>query len=44
MVKAYYLMLSKAFVEKHPDLAKAIWDGVAAARDSAAYKKLVAGD
>lgn len=44
VVKPYYLMLSKAFVAKRPELAKAIWDGIAAARETAEYKKLLAGN
>lgn len=37
--KPYYLLLSHAFVKRHPALAEKIWDGVAAVRDSAAYRQ-----
>jgi polar amino acid transport system substrate-binding protein len=41
--KPYYLMLSKALVEKKPELAKQIWDAIASEREGEAYQKLLAG-
>lgn len=32
--KAYYLMLSHQFYDAHPDIAEAIWDGIAAINTS----------
>ena len=37
--KPYYLLLSHAFVKRHPALAERIWDGVAAVRESAEYRQ-----
>ncbi|MBB5020193.1 polar amino acid transport system substrate-binding protein [Chitinivorax tropicus] len=37
--KPYFLMLSKSFVAKQGELAKQIWDAVAAVRESPEYKK-----
>ncbi|HLO95742.1 MAG TPA: transporter substrate-binding domain-containing protein [Burkholderiaceae bacterium] len=37
--KPYYLMLSHAFVKRFPALAERIWDGVAAVRESAEYRR-----
>ncbi|WP_028444607.1 substrate-binding periplasmic protein [Chitinimonas koreensis] len=38
VTKPYFLMLSKPFVAKYPDFAKALWDSVGAVRESAEYK------
>jgi polar amino acid transport system substrate-binding protein len=40
--KPYYLMLSPQLVARDPAWAERIWDGVAAVRDSAAYRNAVA--
>lgn len=40
--KPYYTMLSKDFVAKHPDTAKAFWAAAAKIRDSEAFKTAVA--
>lgn len=37
--KPYYLLLSHAFVKRFPQLAERIWDGVAAVRESAEYRR-----
>lgn len=37
--RAYYLILSSHFVERHPALAEQIWDMVAVVRESPAFKK-----
>lgn len=37
--KPYYLLLSHAFVKRHPALAERIWDGVAAVRESPEYRQ-----
>ena len=37
--KPYYLLLSHAFVRRHPALAERIWDGVAVVRESAEYRQ-----
>jgi polar amino acid transport system substrate-binding protein len=42
VVKPYYLMLSKGFVAKKPELAKAIWDAIAVVRESPAYQQILA--
>ena len=36
--KAYYLPLSRAFAEQHPQWAQRIWDAVAKARETPAFK------
>jgi polar amino acid transport system substrate-binding protein len=38
--KPYYLMLSKAFAERNPDLAAAIWNKIGEIRESAAFHAL----
>ncbi len=38
--KAYYLMLSHQFVEKHSELAETIWDAIAEVRESDKLKML----
>lgn len=40
-VKAYYLMLSRQFVEKNPALAERVWAAVAQVRESGEYKQAV---
>ena len=37
--KPYYLMLSHAFVARHPDLAERIWKTIGEVRTSAFYRR-----
>jgi polar amino acid transport system substrate-binding protein len=39
--KAYYLMLSHAFVSQHPDLSEEIWNTIAKIKKSDVYKTLL---
>lgn len=39
--KAYFLMLSHAFVSEHPDLSQKIWDTIAAIKESDGFKTLL---
>lgn len=38
--KAYYLMLSHQFIEKHPDLSETIWHAIATVRESDVMKTI----
>lgn len=40
--KAYYLLLSHAFVKAYPDLSERIWDTIAEMKDSEAFKEIIA--
>ena len=39
--KAYYLILSHAFVSRHPDLSGKIWDTIAAIKDDDRFKAIL---
>lgn len=39
--KVYYLLISKAFVAKHPQLTERIWDAVRDARQTDAYQEML---
>jgi polar amino acid transport system substrate-binding protein len=41
--KPYYLMFSKIFYAKTPDVAERMWDAIAAVNESAAYQDLQRG-
>ncbi len=41
--KPYYLMFSKIFYAKTPEIAERVWDAIAAVNDSAAYRDLERG-
>lgn len=41
LTKPYYLMFSKTFYAKTPEVAERIWDAIAAVNESAAYQKLL---
>lgn len=43
LARAYYLMLSHPFVERHPALAEAVWSMIAEIRDAAEFRALEAG-
>ncbi len=42
LTKPYYLMFSKIFYSKTPDIAERIWDAIAAVGSTAAYQDLLA--
>ena len=41
--KPYYLMFSKIFYAKTPEIAERVWDAIAAVNDSAVYRDLERG-
>jgi polar amino acid transport system substrate-binding protein len=43
LTKPYYLMFSKVFYARTPEIAERLWDVIGAVAESAAYQKLVAG-
>jgi polar amino acid transport system substrate-binding protein len=42
LTKPYYLMFSKIFYSKTPDIAERIWDAIAAVGSTTAYQDLLA--
>ena len=44
LTKPYYLMFSKVFYSKTPEIAERIWDAIAAVNESAAYQDLPASE
>lgn len=43
LTKPYYLMFSKIFYAKTPDVAERVWDAIAAVNATAAYQNLLVG-